>query len=252
MSTPNEQQVNGRLRRPKPIRTEPRRNILGAFLQNGERGGDKATETASRQTGLDHHPLGLQPDAETGQQPHLTSNRNQQDIAAAANVIDRHIRDGKQYEIPVDDGMWGRFSSLASGVSTEDLADMAKLLTRSYSELATVWIEIAGKLREVVGSGAEKAQSSGTGGAIAPPALVIQSAVKVSAKVQMFAAGAPKSVQPLMQEAGDKGLTGAALTDGQIEIFVPQDAQAGRYHGLILGADGAPLGAVTLTVPGAA
>ncbi|MCY4180694.1 MAG: hypothetical protein OXD48_10585, partial [Litoreibacter sp.] len=89
MSTPSEQPINGRLRRPKPIRTEPRRNILGAFLQNGERGADKPTETASRQTGLDHHPLGLQPDAETGQPPHLTSSRNQEDIAAAANVIDR-------------------------------------------------------------------------------------------------------------------------------------------------------------------
>ncbi|MEM7472975.1 MAG: hypothetical protein AAF340_16630 [Pseudomonadota bacterium] len=239
---------SGRLRRPKPERTEPRRNILGAFLQNGERRPQTAAPT---QSGLENHPLGLQPDAETGQPPRIASSQNQEDIQAASDVIDRHIRDGKQYEIPVEDGMWSRLSSLTGGLDNADLADLAKLLTRSYSELASVWVEIAGKLRETINSspsGSTGAPSSSS--VFAAPALFIQSPLKLTAKVQMFADGSAAKMQPLMPETGKgEGLSEVSFADDQISIFVPEGTATGRYHGLILSETGTPIGTVSVTAP---
>lgn len=245
--------LNGspRLRRPKPVRTQPNRNILGAFLQNGERSfRDEAQAEAAPMT----HPLGLQPDADTDPSPRINVSQDDSDIQAASDLIDRHIRDGQKYMISNNQTMWSRFSSFSDGIDTKEIAEIAKTLTRSYAEVASVWVDLAGKLREILNvQTTRETPGAALSNPIANPVVCLRTEMDVTAKVQMFQAGDIDRLQPMMPESADggSGISDVSIDAGQLNIRIPSGTLAGRYHGLILSHAGEPLGAITLTVKSA-
>lgn len=244
-----EQQTNGRLRRPVPQRTTPRRNILGVFSQRAD---DRPRpRTSAQMDATDAHPLGIPIETGSDQADRIAPDLNQQDMQAASKLIDRHIRDGEKYTISTDQDTWTRLSSLAGKIDANEIAEIAKVVTQSYTEIASIWVELAGKLRDALNS-----QAGANGSSAAPSAahgltICIQSARKVSARIRMFESGAVCRVQPLLSEtsASTAMITDVTLEDGQINIQVPPKASSGDYHGILLSNENKPVGAVTLTIP---
>ncbi|MGX9356885.1 hypothetical protein ACS3SW_17470 [Roseobacteraceae bacterium S113] len=208
------------------------------------------------------HPLGLPVEEGGESSPRISSDRNREDMDAAAGVVDRHIQNGDQFTISTDHDIWSRVSSLAGGVDASDLAEIAKVMTRSYSELASVWIDIAGKLRELLNAQSkndaaptESAQSEGAtpqaSSSHAAPTLCIQADRKVMASIQIFQPGPVHRVQPLMAEASgiDTMIAEVEVSDAQIDICITPGTPPGRYHGVVLSSANAPIGAITVTVP---
>ena len=240
-----------RLRRPKPVRKAPRRNILGVFNQKGAPAGASQPYTTPAN---DSHPLGfsMEDDAPERISP-ATRSLDDEDLKAAAKLIDDHIREGEKYSIPLDGDWRQRMSSLVDGLDAGDLAKIAKTLTQSYAEVAAVWVDLAGQLRGLLGEGIAMRGAQGTQSAATSPGgtLVVQSARKVSAKLRMFEAGPATQAQPLLLQdgSGTVSIMGLSVEADQINLHVPYDAPLGTYHGLLLSADSTPVGAVTLTIP---
>jgi hypothetical protein len=242
--------ATARLRRPLSPRTTPRRNILGVFKQRD--GADQAQPrpvyTGAPPAG--GHPLGLPVEEEGAPRDHIAPEFDSDAMQAASSVVDRHIRQGPDYTISTDTSGWKRLSSLAGSIDPKDIADLAKTLTQGYTAVAHSWVEMADKLRDVLSSQGKDAATA-TAEAPLAPTLCIQSARRVSARVQMFSAGEIGAVHPLAPEdAGAGGLIAdVAYEDGQIDIAVPEGAAAGAYHGVILSTASAPIGVVTLRIP---
>jgi len=240
-----------RIRRPVSARTTPRRNILGVFKQRDGAGtSPQAKPVYTGAPPADGHPLGLPMEDDTAPQNHITPEFDSDAMQAASSVVDRHIRQGPDYTISTDTSGWKRLSSIAGSIDPKDIADLAKTLTQGYTAVAHSWVEMAEKLREVLATQSRPEAPSATD---APPAptLCIQSSRRVTARVQMFNTGEIETVHPLAPEQASQGslIADVGFNEGQIDIFVPESAAPGRYHGVILSTAATPIGVVTLTLP---
>ena len=239
-----------RLRRPTPARTTPRRNILGIFFQHP---GGRTTDPMQSTQNFEAHPLGLPTDEGSGQPEQFATNLERQDIQAAADLIDRHIRDGEKYTISTDHDMGTRLSALSGDIDAAKISEIASIVMANYSEVAAFWIELAGDIR-----GALKSRATSDGGArqaantVASPPVCVQSDSRVSVKLQMFEACSEVRVQPLTSDTPgcSSMISEVDFADGQINIRVARGTEAGTYHGLMLSEDGRPVGAISLTILG--
>ena len=181
----------------------------------------------------------------------LSLHQNKQDMDAASNVIERHIEETEKYTISADPDTWTRLSSLAGKVDPNDIAQIAKIVTQSYSEVASMWVDLAGKLREVLNVQSTSKEASGAVPLPEGLTVCIQSQRRVSAKVRMFEAGPIQRVQPLLAEAAEQTamIRDVEFDNGQINILVQPDIGAGTYHGMLLSPENKPVGAITVTVP---
>ena len=249
-STDQKVQRQVRLRRPDPPRTTPHRNILGVFSQKADDGPKSRTYSAPLSQ-TEGHPLGLPADMDADQPERLSLHQNKQDMDAASNVIERHIEETEKYTISADPDTWTRLSSLAGKVDPNDIAQIAKVVTQSYSEVASMWVDLAGKLREVLNVQSTSKEASGAVPLPEGLTVCIQSQRRVSAKVRMFEAGPIQRVQPLLAEAAEQTamIRDVEFDNGQINILVQPDIGAGTYHGMLLSPENKPVGAITVTVP---
>lgn len=250
----NSDHANGaepRLRRPLPPRTMPRRNILGVFMQK-----DGSAQNAPSQAAPKHsdpparsHPLGLPVEEDGPQQECIAPDFDHAAMQAASSVADRHIREGAKYTISTDTTAWKRLSSLPGSIDPKEIADLARALTQGYTAVAQSWIDMADKLRSILGTQTQ-GKPVGTG-APTGPMICIQAQQRMSARVRMFGAGEIQTVHPLVPEDASQGtmITDVSYADGQIDIHIPSSVAPGRYHGVILSTEAAPIGVVTLTVP---
>ena len=234
-----------RLRRPVPERTQPKRGVLGAF---GHR--DWRTEQ-----GAQGHPLtpGFE-DETSGAAGFAGLDLSDQDVKDASDLIDRHIRQGQENGRGIDTGLFDKLTSLYGDGQGPDLTDLIATITRSYSEIASLWVEMAGSLRDLLqsraageNSAAPQASNDGTPG----PVLCIQSGQKVEASIDMFRHATDLQVQPLTSEIpGDTNvISDVSVKNGQINLVIPSDLASGTYHGLVLDRNAGPAGVVTVRIP---
>lgn len=224
------------LRRPKPERTQPKRGMIGAF---GRSDWKDESRMANR------HPLGLDtaPDAPTD-----AFDFGADELRAASDLVDRHIANGKTMEHKVEAGLLGQLSRLYSDGVPQDLTELITNAARGYADVMSVWVDMAGGLKDLLKTGGGQTQPHA---ASAPnPPVVIQASRPVELRVEMFRPAAAVTAQPLQSEnpAQSSRISGVTIDGGSLRIIVADDQPAGSYHGLLLDGSSSPVGAVTVKV----
>ena len=236
-----------RIRRPIPERTRPRRNVLGALGQQDA--------MAERAPGPDEggHPLGPGfGDFGLGQEDAL--GLIDEGVRAASDLVDAHIRQGEETARALGKG------AASIPLAQTDVSGLVTGLVRAYSDAASLWVEIVGSLAQrIERAPAPQPGPQAAAGLASPIGLSISSAGRVEAGIEMFRPASGLVPQPLTAAAPAPP---AQITDvrfeasgaaGRIRITVPDGQAPGTYHGLLLSAaDQSPVGALTLTVQGAA
>lgn len=238
MTTPDPQ--TRRARRPVPERTQPNRGILGVFGQRDW--------TGQAPTG---HPLGFDDDSDDRPQAGAFLDEA---VQQASDLVDRHIRDAAQETGPAatPGGIWGRLADSANGIDAQDLAKLATTLTKTYTDVAGLWVDLARDMADRLRGPQQAHAHPQPAAAVAPvpaPSIRLCAAAPVEARVDMFRPAGPLRAQPLGSDdpAQPARITEVAMDGGALSITVPPDQPTGTYHG-VLTDDAGPAGAVTVTV----
>ncbi|MEM7439047.1 MAG: hypothetical protein AAF393_05560 [Pseudomonadota bacterium] len=227
-------QSKERLRRADPDRTQPYRSMMHAFGK-GEAGGPPGG-----------HPLGIGGAVSAGQ------SYADRAVQEASDLVDRHIRTGAAKTEQIDNSFQG-MSWLSTLAQSQDLAGLMTQATKAYSEITTMWVELAATIRDHLANTRAPAQTDGAQNA-APagetPVLRLRASCMVEARVDMLRPGTPERATQLAPEEADQ--TGsnlaARLEDGHLVVTVPAGQTPGRYNGLLLDGSGGPVGVIMAEV----
>lgn len=238
-----------RLRRPVPERTKPNRGILGAL---GQAEGPVAPPREA-------HPLtpGFE---ETETRAGINADSAQyinDSVRAASDVVDAHIRQGHAAAQSLGAGAVG--AGVLKGLTGQkDGGQLLGSLTRAYTDLAAIWVEVAKSVAGQIGEIKPGAGDTGHGQA-QPVALIVDCRMRAETRLDMFRACSDLIAQPLVAQ-GAQAVTqiadvsfapGQADRAGVLHVQVPDDAAPGRYYGLLLdAADMSPVGALSLHLKG--
>lgn len=237
-----------RQRRDPPERTQPHRGVLNAF---GKSGMDHRQPTG--------HPLGPgfgdgDVQAQTQAQAQAQQAFGDDAVRDASELIDRHIQEGvaKDQEAQTTGGGMDAMSWLGGLAQSQDLAGIVSQATKAYSEIATMWVELASAIREQVSQtrGDRAAADTTPQPTGAAPALRLRAATPTEAHVDMLKPGVPVKATPLAADDPDQSarITRVSIADGTLSIVVPSDHPTGVYRGMLMDAGGATLGIVTAEV----
>lgn len=231
-----------RLRRPVPERTTPKRGVLGAFGQKEwGQNGQIAPEWSAQATG---HPLGF-----GGSETDTPFDFLDDQVREAAQVVDLHI-EGEAADQP-DTGLLGALSAGYGGLNGADLTALATQLTRTYSDVAAQWVDLAGTLKDyLTRAAAPPAPAAPQAAQHAAPTLNLRTACPVEVRVEMFRPALALTAQPLGSDnpAQPARITDVSVTHNRLCISVPHDQPPGTYYGLLLEDGQGPAGVVTLDV----
>lgn len=237
-----------RLRRPVPERTKPNRGILGML---GQAEGPSAP--------VDGHPLApgftQQPDPRAPLNPEAADYISDS-VRAASDVVDEHIRQGHAAAQSLGGASLG--AGMLKGLTGQaEGGHLLGSLTRAYSDLAAVWVEVAKSVAGQLGE-TKPATAPNPAGEAPPMALIVECRGRAETRLDMFRACSDLIAQPMVAQGADMvAISDVTFTPAQgdsagvLHVVVPQDAQPGRYYGMLLNAaDMSPVGAISLNLKG--